>query len=288
MCDTGNEKQSLYRDLNKPVIVYRNIGETPFVSVPHLHTQFEIYYNIKGGKSFFVNNSFYACEPYDLIVIPSTQIHKAVIDRNVLYDRCIINIDEKIIALLKNMPNMQSFPLSWLDDIGVTKPHKVKLSLDQHMRYLHMIAAYNKLEDAPDELLMLAKLLEILSFVGEKFKMQTLRDVQKCEPQTRSDKVIHYIESNFRKDISVTDIAGKMYVSEYHLCRIFKAETNMTIKQYMTARKIAEAKKLLYFGASVRAACELSGFNDCSNFIRTFKKEEGYPPGRLEKLTDPL
>ncbi|MFR8976128.1 MAG: helix-turn-helix domain-containing protein, partial [Eubacteriales bacterium] len=69
---------------------------------------------------------------------------------------------------------------------------------------------------------------------------------------------------------------------------LFKEEFGLTPENYLIVRKIAEAKKYLYMGASVKEACFLSGFHNYSNFIRTFKNFEGYSPGNLEKLTDPL
>ena len=49
------EKISLYRDAPSPVIVYHNKNERPHVDVPHLHSQYEIYYNIDGAKGFFAD-----------------------------------------------------------------------------------------------------------------------------------------------------------------------------------------------------------------------------------------
>ena len=49
--------EKIYKEMNKPVIVYRNYGEYPFIPIPHLHSQYEIYYNIQGGRSFFVKQA---------------------------------------------------------------------------------------------------------------------------------------------------------------------------------------------------------------------------------------
>ena len=39
----------------------------------------------------------------------------------------------------------------------------------------------------------------------------------------------------------------------------------------------------MYNGVSVKDTCTSSGFNDCSNFIRTFKKFTGMSPGTIKK-----
>ena len=45
-------------------------------------------------------------------------------------------------------------------------------------------------------------------------------------------------------------------------------------------RKLAETKKYLFLGKSIKEACVLSGFHDYANFIRSFKKSVGVSPGK--------
>lgn len=95
------------------------------------------------------------------------------------------------------------------------------------------------------------------------------------------------IEENFR-DIKGSDIAKKLFISNSHFSKLFAAECGVTPLNYLLLRKIAEAKKYLYMGISVKEACLLSGFSDYSNFIRTFKNIEGCSPGSFEALSKPL
>ena len=285
---TTTAAEKIYKEMNKPVIVYRNYGEYQFIPIPHLHSQYEIYYNIQGGRSFFVNKLFYRCEPHSLFVIPSTQIHKASIDPDVIYDRCIINIDDTIISTLNGLSNMQSHPLAWMNEIGVTRPHKVILTEEEHERFVKLIDDYSSPKVEKDELAQLVRLLDIFVFVRNRFRRHAADSTAVVAPETWSDKAIQYIESEFTNDLSIREIANKLFINENHLCTIFKAETGLTINKYIILRKIAEAKRLLYYGYSVKEVCTRSGFNDYSNFIRTFKKTEGTSPSKLHKLTDPL
>lgn len=279
----GGER--LYRELKSPVIILHNYGEFPYIPIPHLHTQYEIYYNIKGGQSFFVNKLFYKCEPHSLFVIPSTQIHKVCTQKGVEYERCIINIDDSIIGALNGLSNMPSHPLAWMDEIGVKSPHKVILNAEEHKRFVRIVDEYGELHD---ELSLFVKLMELLVFVRDRFREHAKEHMPIVAPDSWSDKAIQFIESGFNTDLSIKEVAGSLFINENHLCTIFKAETGMTINRYIILRKIAEAKRLLYYGLSVKEACARSGFNDYSNFIRTFKKIEGTSPSKLHKLNDPL
>ena len=53
--------------------------------------------------------------------------------------------------------------------------------------------------------------------------------------------------------------------------------------RYILVRRVALAKSLLAQGYTVAETCHLSGFNDYSNFIRTFKKVTGATPGKFRR-----
>ncbi|MBR5528826.1 MAG: AraC family transcriptional regulator [Clostridia bacterium] len=275
-----NEKREIFRDNKLAVSVEHSIDVNQFITVPHLHYHYEIYYNVNGGKSFFIENEFYECGPHDLFVIPKTHIHKVVAEKNKPYERCVIHIDDEIIASVNSMPQM-NFCLSWMDEVGTQYPRKVTLCENKHEKFMMHIREYNRIEDTRNELLLYSKLFEILAFARAEFDNTPTVCEKSAEPESWSDKALGYIEKNFRK-ISVLGIASNLYVNEDYLNKVFKAETGITLNNYIILRKIAEAKKLLYLGYSVKETCVLSGFNDYANFIRTFKRIEGCSPGSFE------
>ncbi len=138
-----------------------------------------------------------------------------------------------------------------------------------------------------NELKRHGKLMEILTFLGEKFPIG-----KECPGEIRQavsipEQALAVIEEDF-KSLRISDISEKLYIGSSYLSTLFKEEYGITLEHYLIIRKIAEAKKYLYMGVPVSKACELSGFNDYSNFIRTFKKFEGCSPSNLSKLNAPL
>lgn len=136
-------------------------------------------------------------------------------------------------------------------------------------------------------MLAFSKLLEMMSFLKRMFEKPHKQKRMEHDMISHTDLVLKCVEQSFRR-VSVGEIAKEIYINEDHMNRVFKEETGITIKQYLTLRKIAEAKKHLYLGKSVKEACILSGFGNYANFLRTFKKYEGYSPGKLKELTQPL
>ena len=261
------------------IIVFYNKNTKPYISVPHLHSQYEIYYNICGARGFMVSGKFYKCNERDLLIIPKTHTHKAIVNKNTEYERCIINVDENAIDSISAMCKNPGC-LNWVyDEEGM-----VSLSFSQHETFVGLVQEYS---DCKSELEQLSVFLNIMSFLENAFKDTKKPEYLEDDDISYADRIIRIVEKN-KGNISVSDIASQMFLNDDYITRLFKDETGLTLNNYLITRRLAEAKRHLYLGKSVKEACFLSGFNDYSNFIRTFKKFEGYCPGELDELTKPL
>ncbi len=276
---------AIFRGYTEPVLVMHKQAEQPYVFVPHLHSSLEIYYNINGCKTFLVNDKFYHCDANDMFIVPCLHIHKALLNDQSNYERCVISISAETISKISEMPNLSEKPFEILFFPDKDSSPKVHLSPDEHITLMKLIYSYNDCEnDTTDKFIIF---LRILQFISKKYSKNTIRE-KDFSPETVAEKVLGYIEQNFKSYISVKKLSEKIALSEAQLYRLFKKETGMTVKEYITMRRIAEAKKLLILGYSVKEAGYNSGFNDYQNFIKAFKKVEGYPPGQMEELTYPI
>jgi AraC family transcriptional regulator len=97
--------------------------------------------------------------------------------------------------------------------------------------------------------------------------------------------VINFLEECFLDDWQVEDFAKKVGYSKFHLTRIFKEETGLTISEYIRKRKMATAAMyLLYSDESIlQIAFELH-YQSQEAFTRTFKELYKMPPGKYRKL----
>ena len=197
------QQVSLYRDLEELAIVFYNKNILPHVNVPHLHSQYEFYYNIKGGTGLFADKKFYECTGHDLFLIPKTCVHKVLVPKDTYYERCIINMDSRLVDAINVTPSLNR-PLLWLEGLGEPETRKVNLNVEQHEQFLKMVEAYSALKEK--ELLQYAKLLEILAFLGEQFPIG-----KECMGETRQavsipEQALAVIEEDF-KTIRISDIS---------------------------------------------------------------------------------
>ena len=271
---------------NSDVVVSFKKNENPYTSVPHMHSRYEIYYNICGAKAFMCDGALYPCAGHDLIVVPKFCSHKVFVDKSFDYKRCIISVDEAVIDMISMLCQSED-SLSWLTDGNGSNFFACRLSDDDHLKFMDYANEYIQANKLDDKLQSLACFVKILSFFRKCFSKNSISRLDDYNILSPVERAMIFIEQKF-KTITLSDVCGAVYFSEDHLNRLFKSEMGMTIKQYIVIRKLTESKKYLYLGKSAKEACFLSGFKDYSNFRRTFKNYEGYNPGNLDELTSPI
>lgn len=104
--------------------------------------------------------------------------------------------------------------------------------------------------------------------------------------QLHIDKVIalrRYLREHYSEPVSLSRLAHQLFVSKFHLHRLFKRYYGQTPLHYLTEIRIHAAKKLLQEGLSVRETCMQVGFNSVGSFSVLFKRKVGKPPAQYQK-----
>jgi AraC family transcriptional regulator len=93
------------------------------------------------------------------------------------------------------------------------------------------------------------------------------------------------LQQRFREPLALADIAQALYVSTFHLCRLFKEETGMPIHRYLNRLRLREALERISSGETGLTDLALSlGFSCHSHFTRAFRREFGVPPSEVRRL----
>lgn len=97
-------------------------------------------------------------------------------------------------------------------------------------------------------------------------------------------KVIEYIKTNFRRHMSLEDIAASTYLSKTYLSSLFKKETGYSISEYINIVRIDRSKSLLMEeNMSIIEIANLCGFEDQSYFTKVFKHIVGITPKKYRE-----
>lgn len=96
--------------------------------------------------------------------------------------------------------------------------------------------------------------------------------------------VFNYIDEHFQADFPLTVLAEIAGVTPQHLCRIFKESVNMRPNEYLTRRRLLEAKSLIQRNElPISDIARQFGFPDAAYFSTVFKKYEGVSPMEYRK-----
>lgn len=91
--------------------------------------------------------------------------------------------------------------------------------------------------------------------------------------------VFQFIEAHYHQTINLSDVAQAAGYSPAYLTTLVQNQTGRTIKQWITERRMVQARSLLSNSAqSVRQIAESVGYPDVSYFIRQFRQQHGVSP----------
>jgi YesN/AraC family two-component response regulator len=100
-----------------------------------------------------------------------------------------------------------------------------------------------------------------------------------------SSEVIAFIEDNYDKDISLTDVADHFHFSMVYMSKLFKKIVGINFKEYLTSIRVERAKQLLIQGWKVQDVALKVGFNNADSFIRMFKRATDISPGKFQSMS---
>ena len=117
----------------------------------------------------------------------------------------------------------------------------------------------------------------------EKIQGMLRFNLEKDSKNKYVEKAIDYIENHYKEDLSVGVTAEHIGISEGHLSRIFKKETNYTFVTYLTNYRIHTAMGLLRdCGFKVYEVADMVGYNDITYFSTLFKRMVGISPSEYQ------
>ncbi len=134
------------------------------------------------------------------------------------------------------------------------------------------------------ELSLKAALLELIAmllpFSERGDRLPSLQDehIQKIKT------VLSYIDGHLTERISIDELAGLCYFSQYHFMRFFKEHVGMPCFEYIKKLRLERAAALLEDGQPPLEAALSSGFHNLSYFYREFKKQYGKTPREIQNI----
>lgn len=244
----------------------------------HLHDTYEALFLISGNVNYFIDNNTYALSYGDLIITNTTEIHAPIFLSSEPYERIIFHFSPEL-ARYASPPDFN------LENCFINRPNgkhnKVSLTSYQIVEFMDLnkkIMLLNSNLDSCNAVIKMSKLLEAMVLINNVFSNSPSAQYSSNIPDSLIN-IIDYINKNPGSDLSLDNLGKMFYINKTYLCTLFYKHIGKTVHQYITYKRIAYAKQLLQNGHNVTETCLSCGFNDYSNFLKTFKKITGLTPG---------
>ena len=278
--------QNIFFGIDTPFCCSRKTHTTaeqkPY-AVCHYHDAYELFLFLNGKASMFYDEEYHPMNPGDLYIVPPDIPHGAACYDSKVYDRLVVNVREE---LLQNLSTGDTDLSGFLQKNTEGKIKVVNLNTKAQKRLVQMVEEMPVEEEGrlafgyDVELKARAALLlvELNRFVSE-FHEQAGK---KTQPKL-VENIVDYIAEHLTEPITLEILANQFFITSKYISSVFHKNMGMTLREYIISRRVEYAKKLLSEGKNVSEACELSGFGDYSNFIRTFTLIAGTSPGKYAR-----
>ncbi len=243
----------------------------------HFHDSYEIYYMNSGTRDYFINDKTFRVHQGNLVLICPNVLHKTM-DTGEQHSRLLISFRPSFLPF-KNIHDIidQSFRQSGVLVFNFATQDRIEtiLSLMVNEATTKQLGYEARLQCH-----LVTLLIEIARY------LETEPEDSELEPTVNQKifEVIQYLKSNYKKNITLEQLAEEFYISRYYLSRVFKKTTGFTIFKYIHSLRILEAQRLLKdTDMKVIEIAEAVGFVNVSNFGKVFKSISEVSPAQYRK-----
>ncbi len=244
----------------------------------HHHDFYEVYLLLSGNVAYWVEGRIIRLKPGDLLFINPMELHKPLSDpEDPVCERFVLWIDREY---LEGLSTEQTPLASCFDTQLPEHTHLIRLPSAERAAVTARMGelvreSYSKdfgsNISAEGIFLQLMVQLNRLAFGATK-----QQEDEQLSPLVR--KAMQYIAENLSGELSLADIADKLFVSKYYLSHAFSREVGVSVYRYVMLRRLLLARQMLLDGEAAGQVCRSCGFADYTSFYRACKSEYGISP----------
>lgn len=254
--------------LQNSTVSYDKVSNCRKFCQVHYHTEYELYYLIKGETKYFIGDEIFCLKKGDFIFVPKGILHAADSQECLYNERMLVSFDDNMIGE-DIMPFLEQLSTKKLIHMPSGKRCQVE-------EMLHRLEKEYTEKNDYHTLMLKHEISELLIFIcrcGYNYSPQL------SGKNAAMQEISEYIGENYQIDLSLKSLSKRFAISESHLSRCFKAFSGIGLNEYVKYVRIHHAADLLE--NTTASICEISarcGFNDSNYFANIFKKVKGTTP----------
>ncbi len=254
----------------------------------HWHPCFEWLFVHEGSGTVVVNRQTYVMERGMLFVFKPYQLHHVYVEPSgeQPYIRSIFYFDplyaERLLCPFSGLQKVLRELWQSLDGEQVFRLRERAEILEWAYGQYHRRGHDGSGTEDEEFSLLLVHLLSVIR--SDDSLSRQKRGGKPDRNYLHSEKIMRYIDEHYRDELSLELLAEAMHLSKTYLSKLFKLETGSSITDYLTARRIREACRLLETTElTVERIGFETGFPNPSYFIQLFRRKLGVTPLAFRK-----
>ena len=242
----------------------------------HYHQNPEIFYVLRGNLDIKIDERLYKLSSGDIALINANKRHTVIGNDELLGAR--FEIDFHLLA--EYMGSMQL--LFWCNTVA-DRNH----AYSNLRRLLDRILTRYFEKDDKDALYLNALYFETLYVLTSNFlvKADDVRlNLEDSQDRMRIRQIQNYVQANYQSQISLNDLADKLYLSNAYLSKYIKKNLGMTFMEYLNNVRLFHAvDELIYSDKNLTHIAYDNGFPTSASFTKTFRDVYKDSPSEYRK-----
>ena len=240
----------------------------------HWHEEMEIIYVIEGNINITIQNNEYTLHKNEIALIAPESIHsirqhndEPAVYFNILFRFSMLSGGEEAICKKKYLDPIYERKFIMPEYLDDSNPIKSELE-----PLINNLTDINWPDGNKNELLIKARLLEIMHIIKNHCKKAQGDEKNANEVNRKIKKSLIYLETNYHENITIAQIAKVSNFSESYFSKLFRQLTGSSFTRYLKDYRLERAAQMLRNSDSrVSDVAFLVGFNNLSYFTRAFK-----------------
>lgn len=242
----------------------------------HYHQNPEMFYVLRGNLDIKIDDKMYKMQSGDIVLINANKRHTVIGNEELLGAR--FEIDFHLLA--EYMGSMQL--LFWCNTVA-DRNH----AYSNLRRLLDRILTRYFEKDDKSALYLNALYFETLYVLTSNFlvKADDVRlNLEDSQDRMRIRQIQNYVQANYQSQISLNDLADRLYLSNAYLSKYIKKNLGMTFMEYLNNVRLFHAvDELMYSDKNLTHIAYDNGFPTSASFTKAFREIYNESPSEYRK-----
>lgn len=277
------EKQSLL-----PVVVktIEKIHDINYSMNVNYHDHFEMVYIKRGDATFQVAGTDVAMGPNDIIIIKPNQPHKFIVRSTSGCEFLVLHFK---FADMRDHSHSDVSLTDFIEFVNDESTAFIHLKLNRKneiVSVMNRILREHDKQQVWGDYLCYLLIMELFILVSRNLKQEWEQNIKSRSVKLKELLSLskEYIDTNYNRELSLSDVAGYVFLSESYFAHTFKDEFGISPKRYLLNVRIGAAKDLLAnTDQKINDIAKEIGFSSQQRFNDIFKKYENMTPLHFRK-----